>query len=63
MSWSPWLLSPLGICLTRFRGWQKAQGTSEERVMIDATIVRVHQHGSAQKGGRASKRSDDPVVD
>jgi len=29
-----------------------------EQVMIDATIVRVHQHGASAKGGRSSKLSD-----
>jgi transposase len=59
---------------TRFRRWQKAGiwdevlkyislDTDEESVMIDATIVRVHQHGSGAKGGKASKRSDVPAVD
>ncbi|MEJ3720049.1 hypothetical protein WGM54_18860 [Paenibacillus polymyxa] len=37
--------------------------SDEESVMIDATIVRVHQHGSGAKGGKVSKRSDVPVVD
>lgn len=54
---------------TRFRRWQKARigdealkqvslNPDEESVMINATIVRVHQHGSGAKGGTASKRSD-----
>ncbi|WP_413775855.1 IS5 family transposase [Paenibacillus sp. LS1] len=49
---------------TRFRRWQKAGiwdevlkhvslDSDEESVMIDATIVRVHQHGSGAKGGKA----------
>ena len=29
-----------------------------EQVMVDATIVRVHQHGAGAKGGRSSKPSD-----
>lgn len=59
---------------TRFRRWQQAGiwdkvlkhvslDPDEESVMIDATIVRVHQHGSGAKGGKASKRSDVPEVD
>ncbi|MDY7992387.1 IS5 family transposase [Paenibacillus polymyxa] len=59
---------------TRFRRWKKAGiwdevlkhvslDSDEESVMIDATIVRVHQHGSGAKGGKASKRSDVPVAD
>jgi hypothetical protein len=30
-----------------------------EYAMIDGTIVRVHQHGTGAKGGRATRRSDD----
>ncbi len=59
---------------TRFRRWQKAGiwdevlkcvslDSDEESVMVDATIIRVHQHGSGAKGGKASKRSDVPVED
>lgn len=57
---------------TRCRRWQKAgiwdEGlehvsldSDEESVMIDATIVRIHQQDLAQK--RQSKRSDVPVTD
>ncbi|WP_419892187.1 IS5 family transposase [Paenibacillus xylanexedens] len=49
---------------TRFRRWQKAGiwdavlkrvslDADEESIMIDGTIVRVHQHGSGAKGGKA----------
>ncbi|WP_434784554.1 IS5 family transposase [Paenibacillus polymyxa] len=48
---------------TRFRRWQKAGiwdkvlehvslDLDEESIMIDATIVRLHQHGSGAKGGK-----------
>ena len=52
----------------RFRRWSK-KGVFErlftmlsgdpdfEYVMIDGTIVRVHQHGTGAKGGPASRRS------
>lgn len=59
---------------TRFWRWQKAGiwdqvlehvslDLDEESIMIDATIVRVHQHGSGAKGGKTSKQSDDPEAD
>ncbi len=59
---------------TRFRRWQKAGiwdkvlehvslDLDEESIMIDATIVRVHQHGSGAKRGKTSKQSDDPEGD
>lgn len=35
----------------------------EEKFMIDATIVCVHQHGSAAKKGKASRRSNVPMVE
>ena len=31
-------------------------------LMIDGTIVRVHQHGAAKKTNKQSKRKDAPVV-
>ncbi|AJW69226.1 transposase [Paenibacillus polymyxa E681] len=34
-----------------------------EQMMIDSTIVRVHQHGAGAKGGPACKRSDVPEAD
>ena len=53
---------------TRFRRWQKAgvfdkalealsQEPDDESVIIDATIVRVHQHGCGAKGGSKIKQS------
>lgn len=59
---------------TRFRRWQKAgiwdrvleqvsKDPDEESVMIDATIVRVHQHGSGAKGGKTSKLSGVPEAE
>jgi transposase len=58
---------------TRFRRWQKSgiwdrvlkhvsQEQDDESVMIDTTIIRVHQHGSGAKGGQPSKQSDVPEV-
>ncbi|NEU24692.1 IS5 family transposase [Paenibacillus polymyxa] len=51
---------------TRFLRWQKAGiwdevlkhvslDSDEESVMVDATIVRVHQHGSGAKGGKSKQ--------
>ncbi|MFB6367751.1 hypothetical protein ACFCP7_27700 [Paenibacillus elgii] len=34
-----------------------------ENVMIDATIVRVHQHGAGAKGGSNFRQSEDPEAD
>jgi transposase len=53
---------------TRFRRWEKAGIWDEilkhvsvapdfEPIMIDATIVRVHQHGAGAKGGSNSRPS------
>ncbi|WP_379143813.1 transposase [Paenibacillus sp. sgz500992] len=55
---------------TRFRRWQKAAVWNRilekvsiesdfESVMIDATIVRIHQHGAGAKGGNNSRLWDD----
>lgn len=55
---------------TRFRRWEKAGVFDQmlevlsaepdfESVMIDASIVRVHQHGAGAKGGSNFKPSDD----
>jgi len=55
---------------TRFRRWEKAgvfdqmlevlsAEPDSESVMIDASIVRVHQHGAGAKGGSNSKPSGD----
>lgn len=43
--------------------WQRvfealAQDADNEYAMIDATIVRAHQHGAGGKGGRRHKPSD-----
>src|SRR6202008_2054957 len=58
----------------RFRRWAKA-GVWErllaaladdpdfESIIIDGTIIRVHQHAAGGKGGFRSKRSDDRVGD
>lgn len=56
---------------TRFRRWQQAglfdhileQLAAEpdtESIMIDATLVRVHQHGAGAKGGSNFRLSDVP---
>jgi len=36
-----------------------AANPDDEYVMLDASIVRVHQHGAGAKGGSYSKRSVD----
>jgi len=59
---------------TRFRRWQMAGSWDQilsyvaiepdfENVMIDATIVRVHQHGAGAKGGSNFRQSGAPEVD
>jgi transposase len=59
---------------TRFRRWEKAgifdrmldvlsAEPDAESVMIDASIVRVHQHGAGAKGGSNFKPSDDHEED
>jgi transposase len=59
---------------TRFRRWQMggvfdealdalSQEADEESVMIDATIVRVHQHGCGAKGGSKIRISGKVVED
>lgn len=40
-----------------------AQDADNEYAMIDATIVRAHQHSAGAKGGLAPKPSDAAVVD
>ena len=57
----------------RFRRWVKAgvfdwifEALSDdadfEYVIVDGTIVRVHQHGTGARGGPRLRRSDGPVV-
>ncbi|WP_083689951.1 transposase [Paenibacillus sp. FSL H7-0331] len=59
---------------TGFRRWQIAGIWDEtlkhvsvspdfEHIMIDATIVRVHQHGSGAIGGSNSRQSDAPEME
>ena len=59
---------------TRFRRWQIAGVWDQvlehvsispdfENIMIDATIVRVHQHGAGAKGGSNYRRSDAPEAE
>jgi transposase len=73
LSGAPWRVLPHYFpnwksVYTRFRRWQEAGiwdevlkhvslDPDEESVMIDATIVRVHQHGSGAKGDKASKQA------
>ncbi|BFH24958.1 hypothetical protein PMJ1TS6_13380 [Paenibacillus melissococcoides] len=40
-----------------------AANPDDESVMLDASIVRVHQHGAEAKGGSNSKPSDDHAED
>ena len=72
-SGAPWrdlpeYYGPWKSVYTRFRRWQLAgvfdrameslaQEPDEESVMIDATIVRVHQHGCGAKGGSNTRQS------
>ncbi|MNV23357.1 hypothetical protein D3C71_1143670 [compost metagenome] len=79
MSGAPWRDSPeyfgsWSTVYSRFRRWQMAgiwdrilehvsTEPDEESVMIDTTIVRVHQHGSGAKGGASSKPLGGPGAD
>lgn len=67
----PQYYGPWKSVYTRFRRWQisgvfdkviekLAQDPDQESVMIDATIIRVHQHGAGAKGGSNFRPSDDP---
>jgi transposase len=58
----------------RFSRWAKsgvferifkllASDHDNEYMMIDATIVRAHQHSAGARKKTASKRSDDPAAD
>ncbi len=76
---APWRDLPkyYGSCksvYTRFRRWQMsgmwdkilehvASEPDFENVMIDATVVRVHQHGAGAKGGSNSRQLDAPEAD
>ncbi|MNC48086.1 hypothetical protein D3C75_971800 [compost metagenome] len=78
-SGAPWRDSPeyfgsWSTVYSRFRRWQMAgiwdrilehvsTEPDEESVMIDTTIVRVHQHGSGAKGGASSKPLGGPGAD
>ncbi|MFC7561146.1 hypothetical protein ACFQ5D_01880 [Paenibacillus farraposensis] len=59
---------------TRFRRWQMSGVRDKilghvsiepdfENVMIDATVVRVHQHGAGAKGDSNFRRLDAPETD
>ena len=70
-SGAPWrdlpeYYGPWKSVYTRFRRWKIAgvfnkalealsQDSDEESIIIDATIVRVHQHGCGAKGGSKIK--------
>lgn len=64
--YGPWL-----SVYARFRRWEKAgrmldmlaTDPDSESVMIDASIVRVHQHGAGAKGGSNFRRSGDHAAD
>lgn len=78
-SGAPWrdlpeYYGPWSSVYTRFRRWEAdglfdqilrhlAEDADQESLMIDASIVRVHQHAAGAKGGQSSKQSDDPEVD
>ncbi|MEV2333114.1 IS5 family transposase [Paenibacillus larvae] len=72
-SGAPWrdlpeYYGPWQSVYTRFRRWEKAgvfdrmldvlsADPDDESVMLDASIIRVHQHGAGAKGGSNSKAS------
>lgn len=74
-SGAPWrdmpdYYGPWQSVYTRFRRWEQAgvfglvleefaAESDVESVMIDSSIVRVHQHGAGAKGGNNFKRLDD----
>jgi transposase len=74
-SGAPWrdlpeYYGPWQSVYTRFRRWEKlglfdqmlktiAANPDSESIMIDATIIRVHQHGAGAKGGSTIKPLDD----
>lgn len=74
-SGAPWrdlpeYYGPWQSVYTRFRRWEKlglfdqilktlAANPDSESIMIDATIIRVHQHGAGAKGGNIIKPLDD----
>src|SRR6476620_1128127 len=74
-SGAPWrdlpeYYGPWQSVYTRFRRWEKsglfdqildnlAANPDSESIMIDATIIRVHQHGAGAKGGNNFKQLDD----
>lgn len=76
---SPWrdlpeCYGPWQSVYTRFRRWEQAgifeqilktfsSEPDAESVMIDSTIVRVHQHGAGAKGGSLLNPSDDHAGD
>ena len=78
-SGAPWrdlpeCYGPWQSVYTRFRRWKEkgvfekileivSQDVDDESMWIDATVIRVHQHGAGAKGGSVTKRSEDRVVD
>ncbi|MDD9150794.1 IS5 family transposase [Sporolactobacillus sp. CQH2019] len=62
------------VFYTRFRRWEKAglfdpmleclsADPDEESVMIEASIIRVHQQGAGAKGGNTFRQSGTPEAD
>jgi transposase len=74
-SGAPWrdlpeYYGPWQSVYTRFRRWEKlglfdqmlktvVANPDSESILIDATIIRVHQHGAGAKGGNTIKQLDD----
>ena len=78
-SGAPWrdlpeYYGPWQSVYTRFRRWEQAgvfdkilehltADADQESIIIDSTIVRVHQHGAGAKGGKKTRPLDAPGAD
>lgn len=78
-SGAPWrdlpeYYGPWQSVYTRFRRWEQAGvfdkilehltvDADQESIIIDSTIVRVHQHGAGAKGGKKTRLLDAPGAD